>query len=356
MDVERIELSLSYLTRMVFWITVPPDVTVTQRVLSQPKVIPAYHRERETRPGRIQIVVPSIPFHPRSEIPDSEDERNGDTLDTSRLAGKTVAGGKEHVNQKRSYLLKGGQASSEGDARQAQSPPVKIRKLGATVPDELPSTPERHTAISARKRSEPQSLQSLSSMGQTTVRSQEQNGPSSVQVQIPVRRWSDFSNLNARRSQTTRSSTPQQPDLVHQRSSSVISSAVASTVPDLFHQMHPRQGRTRMESFERHDRVQNPLRQSLLRRQADEKAQIEAILAEGDMQPQRARHQPKQRRYTVRWTEEEEDRLVQLFLKYGPSWEFILAKDKRMGQVISDHRTGVDLKDKLRTVKIKMMR
>jgi hypothetical protein len=58
----------------------------------------------------------------------------------------------------------------------------------------------------------------------------------------------------------------------------------------------------------------------------------------------------------MRWIKEEEDRLVYLFLKYGPSWELIRAKDKQMGQVISNYRIAADLKNKLRTIKIKMMR
>ncbi|EDN05436.1 predicted protein [Histoplasma mississippiense (nom. inval.)] len=54
------------------------------------------------------------------------------------------------------------------------------------------------------------------------------------------------------------------------------------------------------------------------------------------------------------WSEEEERRLLQLFVEYGPKWRILQLMDKEHsdGAVLQD-RSNVDLKDKIRNMKVR---
>ncbi|KAB8227346.1 uncharacterized protein BDW43DRAFT_254890 [Aspergillus alliaceus] len=64
------------------------------------------------------------------------------------------------------------------------------------------------------------------------------------------------------------------------------------------------------------------------------------------------------RKATRQWTEPEYERLVELFAIFGPRWESILEADQKhpRGPQIHPSRTGVNLKDKMRNHKIKLLR
>ncbi|KAE8316623.1 hypothetical protein BDV41DRAFT_573906 [Aspergillus transmontanensis] len=72
----------------------------------------------------------------------------------------------------------------------------------------------------------------------------------------------------------------------------------------------------------------------------------------------RQRVQRQVNRVTRPWTSVEYERLVDLFNIYGPQWEEILRADQshRDGPKFNPHRTAINLKDKMRNHKIKLLR
>ncbi|KAF7586413.1 hypothetical protein BBP40_008936 [Aspergillus hancockii] len=111
---------------------------------------------------------------------------------------------------------------------------------------------------------------------------------------------------------------------------------------------------------ENEDDVNLDLETEYLQRGRREKARIQWLVQRVVVRDTESRMVARQlkRKATRRWTEPEYERLVELFAVFGPRWESILETDQKhpRGPQIHPSRTGVDLKDKMRNHKIKLLR
>lgn len=134
-----------------------------------------------------------------------------------------------------------------------------------------------------------------------------------------------------------------------QSSSSILSSFRASTVsrvPGLDRNVQPKNSR------ERNYPVRTQDQEDWRRQQAEETSRIEAIAAEKGWNASR----PTQRRPRRPWLATETDRLLDLWKRYGNNWAVIKEEDEHMAPSVLGDRSIVDLKDKMRTVKIGLLR
>ncbi|EFW13349.1 conserved hypothetical protein [Coccidioides posadasii str. Silveira] len=99
--------------------------------------------------------------------------------------------------------------------------------------------------------------------------------------------------------------------------------------------------------------VRRGSREHLLRRQQREIRCVEKMVE------RRANHRSRHCRWPcirTRWSAEETARLVQLWERHGNNWALIKELDKEMPEPRLWNRTQVDLKDRMRNVKIGLMR
>jgi hypothetical protein len=85
-------------------------------------------------------------------------------------------------------------------------------------------------------------------------------------------------------------------------------------------------------------------------------SRIEAIMAEGAGRTDRNTPRLQQRRPRLPWSTRETDRLVELWKRYGNNWVRIKDKDEETVAPVLGNRSILDLKDKMRSVKIALMR
>jgi hypothetical protein len=131
-----------------------------------------------------------------------------------------------------------------------------------------------------------------------------------------------------------------------QSSSSIISSIHASTLSRL-----PSLDRNiqRKKSRERNYPVRKQDQEDWRRQQAEETSRMEAIAAENASRL-------NQRRPRRPWSATETDRLLDLWKRYGNNWAVIKEEDESMAPSVLGDRSIVDLKDKMRTVKVGLLR
>ena len=96
--------------------------------------------------------------------------------------------------------------------------------------------------------------------------------------------------------------------------------------------------------------------EELTRRQLEELSRFDQFLDQETRQVEKD-HVCRQRVWRRgRWTAKETDRLLQLWKEYGNDWVRIIEEDAAMLDSLLTGRTAVDLKDKIRNVKIGYLR